>query len=134
MIQAHILKKAKAWIERIKTCYLGDITFAEYPRHFSGKVGVGLEVDGVWFSDEYGIIYDWDGFGMNATEYTIIHIESRKIISRHRMFIHAQKKCASLNNDSSRYFQARRKIALLPSGGLLRQENCPRNYYPSPRW
>lgn len=113
VIQAHIFKKAEEWARMAASCYLEEIVYAEHP------------------SGEYGIIYHTEGFGKNATEYSVIHLQTKKILSKHRMFIHAQKRCYQLNNDRNRYFYACRKIALFPSGGLLRQENCPANYYPT---
>ena len=106
MIQTHILKKSKRWIKQIQKMYLGDLVFADKP----------------WKCDDhlFRIIYMSEGSGKIATEYAIINTRTRVIISKHRMYMHAERKCASLMYDRDRLHYAKRRIAMLPPGGRLR--------------
>ena len=106
MIQAHILRKSKRWIKQIQKMYFDDLVFADKP----------------WKYDEhlFRIIHMCEGSGNTATEYAVINRRTRVIISKHRMYMHAERKCASLMYDRDRLHYARRRIAMLPPGGRLR--------------
>jgi hypothetical protein len=105
MIQNHILKKIRRLIPRIQNTYYGEIIYAD-----------GIMRDG----DLYRTIYLDKGSGLNATQYAVICTANKRILSKHRMFIHADRKCAELSRDRDRVHYAQRRIAMLPAGGRLR--------------
>ena len=105
MIQTHILNKIRKWIPQIQNTYYGKIVYADsIIRH----------------GNLYRTIYLDEGYGLNATQYAVISTSNNRIISKHRMFIHADRKCAELSHDRDRVHYARRRIAMLPPGGRLR--------------
>ena len=105
MIQNHILKKIRRWLPKIQNTHYGEIIYAD-----------SITRDG----ELYRTIYLDKGSGLNATRYAVICTSSNRILSKHRMFIHADRKCAELSRDRDRVHYARRRIAMLPAGGRLR--------------
>ena len=117
MIQSHIKKKSEGWIRDIRHKFWlpngTGIMFADR-NHYMDYDPLGSR------KGTHRVIYHEGGSGLCTTHYAVMNMANYEIISKHRMQVHADHKCAQCNHDRDRTYYIRKSIARLPRGGRLR--------------